>query len=167
MTDIKIYRKNIVRLRGIFLVSAFLAIAAGWYFGSQLSGMESCIIIPKSPFTDGFFEGVIKICLFDIIAFWLLTVPLSDTQAIASSFSVFFFRGLVMGCGCRTFFANSSDAVCILILFSYMLVTLFLIIYDAFLNFTDQKGTLCRILVCFIATGACSILRIFPVLLIK
>ena len=167
MTDIKIYRKNIVRIRGIFLASVFLAVALGWYLGSQLGSIESCIIIPKSPFTDGFFEGVIKICLFDIIAFWLLTVPLSDSLTIASSFSVFFFRGLVMGCGCRTFFANSSDVVCILILFSYMLVTLFLIIYDAFLNFSDQKGTLCRILTCLIATGACSILRILPVLLIK
>lgn len=168
MTDIKIYRKNIVRIRGIFLASVFLAIALGWYLGANLSGAESCIIIPKSPFADkGFIDGIIKICLFDIIAFWFLTVPLSDILAICASFMVFFFRGLVMGNGCRTFFANSSDALCILVLFSYMLVTLFLFIYDAYINFTDQKGTLCRILTCLIATGACSALRLLPMLLIK
>ena len=65
MTDIKIYRKNIVRIRGIFLASVFLAIALGWYLGAQLSGAESCIIIPKSTFADrGFWDGIIKICLF-------------------------------------------------------------------------------------------------------
>ncbi len=167
MTDIKIYRKNIVRFRGIFLFCVFLATALGMYIGFNLSTYESCIIIPQSPFEGGFLDGVIRVCLFDTLAFWLITVPWSPALTVAVSSAIFLFRGMVIGNGCRVFFANSSFAVCVVLLFSYIAVTLFLLIYDAYVNTNGKVSSPSRILSCFIATGGCAVVRILPMLLIK
>ncbi|MBE6586901.1 MAG: hypothetical protein E7647_00640 [Ruminococcaceae bacterium] len=168
MTDIKIYSRESIRFRSVFAACIFFAVTLSVFAGLSLETYENCIILPRSPFREGdFFGGVIRICFWDFAAFWILSLPLTKTLTVTVSSLVFFFRGMVIGNGCRVFFENSVTAAAAVILLSYIAVTLFLVIYDAFLNTNGERGRLCRLLSCLIATGACCLVRILPMLLIK
>lgn len=159
---------NRVRFRTVYIAAVVLSLTVAVIAGMQIETAKNCIIIPVSPFEKGgFFEGIISICFWDIAAFWLFSISLSDMVKILSSSALFFFRGIVMGCAVGMLLANAVPPAVFLLLFSYVTVTFLLFVYDGFLNTGAERGPLCRLAACLVATGGCAVIRTVPMLFIK
>ncbi len=167
MTEIQNSNVHSTGFRATFALCVLVSLTASMMAGMNLETVKNCIMIPVSPFQRyGFCEAAGRICALDIVLLWILTLPRPRGMTLLVSSLVFFFRGLVVGNAMRVFFENSVSSLAVTILVSYITVTLLSVIYDAFLNGSGERGPLCRILSCFVATGAAAIIRILPMLLL-
>ncbi|MBQ4066520.1 MAG: hypothetical protein IJD22_02630 [Clostridia bacterium] len=168
MTDITVYHSRIIRFRAILGTAIIAALCLGVIVGGELQTVESCIIVPRPTFSEhSFFSAAVRICIWDMVCFWVLSLPLNKSLRVASSTVLFFFRGAVIGSVWRTFFENTVSNGATGILGAYLAVTLLCIIYDGYLNTGGEKSGLCRLISCLAVTGAAAVIRIMPMLLYK
>jgi len=167
MTHISTTDERYTRFQAVFASAVLMALMSAIFIGLNLVTAKNCIILPRSPFEKyEFAEAVIRICAWDVVLIWILTIPLSRVMTVLSSCAVFFFRGLIIGNACRVFFENSVTSAAVTVLISYLGVTVLSLVYDAFLNGFGDRSVMCRIISCLIVTGACALIRVLPMLML-
>lgn len=169
MSQIVLKENNQKRFQSIFAFAVILSLAGSFILGTTLINTpKSCIIIPVSPFKGGDIFGALSgICLFDFLMIWIISIPLCNSLRVIVSSSVCFWRGIIMGCAFKVSTENSLSAVAMIIILSYVAVTVVSVVYDAILNGTGDKSNLCRTVSCLVVSGGCAVIRIIPMLLIK
>lgn len=167
MNSIQTVRERDIRFRAIFALSAVLSLCLSVYLGLRLDRFEKCIILPLSPFSNGnVFSGVASVCFYDILLFWLISIPLSRPLRVCLSVLLYFQRGILIGNACGMLFENSVPDLAVLVLLSYIAVTFLAMLYDAFLNGTRENSAKDRLICCLVVTGAAALIRILPMLLL-
>ncbi len=168
MTNIVLKDKYQKSFQAVFALFIIFSLAGSLVLSGFIETPDSCIIIPVSPFDgNSFFEALSEICLYDLIMLWIIGIPLCRSLRVIVSSSVYFWRGIVMGCAFKVMTENSLSAVAIIIILSYMAVTMIALIYDAIINTTAERGFPFRLLSLLIVTGGCTLIRLLPMLLIK
>ena len=165
MNSIQTVRERNIRFKAVFALSVIISLTLAVFLGLRLNCFEKCIILPRSPFDEGdLFGGIASICFYDMLLFWLISIPLARPLRICLSALLYFQRGIVIGNACGLLFENSVSAVAVLILLSYITVTFLALVYDAFLNGTGEKSSAVRFFCCLVVTGAAAFIRILPIL---
>ncbi len=168
MSQIVLKNKNQKSFQTLFAFAVVLTFLGAIILGTWINTPKSCIIIPVSPFQNRDVLGALsEICFCDFLMLLIISVPLCNSLRIVVSSSIYFWRGIIMGCAFKIFTENSLSAVAMVIILSYASVTLVTMIYDALLNGTGEKSSLCRMISFLIVTGGCAFVRIIPMLLIK
>lgn len=168
MTNIQrtiIRDKQYKALFGLLIATA--VIFAG-FIGFSMDGPENCMIIPQSPLSEGFLlAGAVDLCIGDLAVFWIIGIGVPRGLRLALSVCVFSFRGLLIGSSLRILLGNSVPVTVAVFLLSYIAISLLAFVCDCYLNTGCKKGFVTRFCACLLTTGAATVIRLLPLLLLE
>ncbi len=150
----------------IYVLLITAALAAAVWTGTRLPCVEGMTVMLGAPDISGNpAEEVSLMCMPDIIAAVLLSLPCGRAFSSFAAGAVFFLRGLSVGHTAMYCTVNSVNGAAVGALTAYSAVTLLLFVYTAIMKSKGKNsGALPKLLSYFAVSGAAVLLRAVPYL---
>lgn len=155
-------RRPYARAGAAVMLAAALSFAVFCRLGTLMSFPEGVSLAFRSPFSGGIAAGCVRLCLADMLSFFLISICTCPGQSVAAAAAVFSLRGAVMGASCVFCIQNIASCRALSVLTSYGAVSLLTAVYCVMLSASDRMRPAVRLICYFTVCGAAALLRIIP-----
>ena len=155
-------RRPYARAGAAVMLAAALSFAVFCRLGTLMSFPAGVTLAFRSPFSGGIAAGCVRLCLADILSFFLISICAGTRRLTAAAAAVFSLRGAVMGASCVFCIQNIASCRALSVLTSYGAVTLLTAVYCVMLSASDRMRPAVRLICYSTVCGAAALLRIIP-----
>lgn len=155
-------RRPYVHASAAVMLAAALSFAVFCRLGTLMSFPAGVTLAFRSPFSGGIAAGCVRLCLADMLSFFLVSICTTPRQSAAAAAAVFSLRGAVIGAASAFCIQNIASCRVLSVLTSYGAVTLLTAVYCTLLSSNGRMRTAVRLICYFTVCGAAALLRIIP-----